>query len=96
MKKKRGPGRPPTGLRPSIGVRLYQEMEERIDQWIAQRDDPDLGRHEAIRRLLDYALTVLLKSKPLPQAEAMPRFLSVIEPAKPKKPRPAGQRRPRK
>jgi hypothetical protein len=73
-------------------------MEERIDQWIAQRDDPDLGRHEAIRRLLDYALTVLLKSKPPSRAEAMPRFLSATEPAKPKKPRPkaAGQRKPRK
>jgi hypothetical protein len=71
-------------------------MEVRIDQWIAQQGDPELGRHEAIRRLLHYALTVLLRSKPPSQAEAMPRFLSVAEPAGPKKPRPAGQRKPRK
>jgi hypothetical protein len=72
-------------------------MEARIDQWIVQQGDPDLGRHEAIRRLLHYALTVLLKSKPPAQTEAAPRFLSVAEPASPKKPRPAtGQRKPKK
>jgi hypothetical protein len=63
-------------------------MEDRINQWVAQQDDPDLGRHEAIRRLLNYALTALLKSKPPAQAEAMPRFLSAVEAVRPKKPRP--------
>jgi hypothetical protein len=58
---KRGPGRPPTGLRPTTGVRLYEEMEARIDRWIAQQDELDLGRHEAIRRLLDFALEAQLK-----------------------------------
>jgi hypothetical protein len=54
-KKKRGPGRPPTGIRPTMGVRLYPETEERLDQWIAEQGEDGLGRHEAVRRLLDYA-----------------------------------------
>jgi hypothetical protein len=66
-KKKRGRGRPPTGIRPTTGVRLYPEMEERIDQWIAKQGEDGLGRHEAIRRLLDYALTALLKTKRRPK-----------------------------
>jgi len=59
--KKKGRGRPRTGIRPTTGVRLYPEMEERIDRWIEQQEDPDLGRHEAIRRLLDEALTAAEK-----------------------------------
>lgn len=55
MQEKRGPGRPSTGIQPSIGLRLYPEMLDRIDQWIARQDEP-LGRHEAIRQLLDEAL----------------------------------------
>jgi hypothetical protein len=36
-------------------------MEERIDRWIEQQAEPDLGRHEAIRRLLDEALNAAEK-----------------------------------
>jgi predicted transcriptional regulator len=38
-------------------------MEERIDQWIARQDKGDLGRHEAIRRLLDIALKAEMPAK---------------------------------
>jgi hypothetical protein len=53
-KKKRG--RPKTGIGPHVGLRLYPEMQERLDAWIAKQGEPDLGRPEAIRRLLDQAL----------------------------------------
>jgi hypothetical protein len=42
-------------------------MEERIDQWIALQGEDGLGRHEAIRRLLNYALNALLKTKGRPK-----------------------------
>jgi len=36
-------------------------MEDRIDLWIAQQGEPHLGWHEAVRRLLDFALKAQLK-----------------------------------
>jgi hypothetical protein len=53
-KKKRG--RPRTGIGRALGLRLYPDLEARLDAWIAKQNEPDLGRHEAIRRLLDQAL----------------------------------------
>jgi hypothetical protein len=53
-KKKRG--RPPTGIGPAVGLRLYPDLEARLDAWIAKQSEPDLGRPEAIRRILDQAL----------------------------------------
>jgi hypothetical protein len=53
-KKKRG--RPATGIGPAVGLRLYPDLEQRLDAWIAKQGEPDLGRPEAIRRLLDKAL----------------------------------------
>jgi hypothetical protein len=53
-KKKRG--RPATGIGPAVGLRLYPELEQRLDAWIAKQGEPDLGRPEAIRRLLDHVL----------------------------------------
>ncbi len=49
-------GRPKTGIGPHVGLRLYPEMQERLDGWIAKQGEPDLGRPEAIRRLLDQVL----------------------------------------
>jgi hypothetical protein len=37
-------------------LRLYPELEARLDAWIAKQNEPDLGRPEAIRRVLDQAL----------------------------------------
>ncbi len=52
---KKSRGRPKTGIGPLIGVRLYPDMQEQLDQWIKkQADDP--SRPEAIRRLLAKAL----------------------------------------
>jgi hypothetical protein len=44
-------------------LRLYPELEQRLDAWIAKQDDPDLGRPEAIRRLLDQALPPAKKKR---------------------------------
>jgi hypothetical protein len=52
--KKRG--RPPTGIGPHVGLRLYPDLEARLDAWIAKQNEPDLGRPEAIRRILDQTL----------------------------------------
>jgi hypothetical protein len=54
-KKKRGRGRPRTGIGKPVGLRLYPELERRVDQWaLKQSDQP--GRPEAIRRLIEIAL----------------------------------------
>jgi hypothetical protein len=53
-KKKKG--RPRTGIGPAVGLRLYPELEQRLDAWITKQGEPDLGRPEAIRRLLDQVL----------------------------------------
>jgi len=60
-KKKRG--RPPTGIGPAVGLRLYPEIQDRLDAWIAKHGEPDLGRPEAIRRVLDQALPPLPAKK---------------------------------
>ena len=53
--KKRGRGRPATGVRPMIGLRLDDETTAKIDQWAAKQE---LSRSEAIRRLIEQALAV--------------------------------------
>jgi hypothetical protein len=59
-RKKRGRGRPKTGIGKPVGLRLYPELERRVDQWaFNQADKP--GRPEAIRRLIEIALVA--KSK---------------------------------
>jgi hypothetical protein len=67
-RKKRG--RPKTGIGPLIGVRLYPDMQARLDAWMATQDDAP-SRPEAIRRLLDMALReVATIAKPAPKARA--------------------------
>ena len=54
---KKGPGRPRTGIGAAIGLRLYPNLEERLDSWIErQKDEP--SKPEAIRRLLEQALAL--------------------------------------
>ncbi|ARR55326.1 hypothetical protein HY78_18705 [Rhizorhabdus wittichii DC-6] len=48
-------GRPKTGINPPIGVRLYDDQLQRLDQWIAQEPD-NPPRPEAIRRLMERGL----------------------------------------
>jgi hypothetical protein len=48
-------GRPTTGIGKAIGLRLYPDLEAKIDAWCAQQPDK-LSRPEAIRRLLVEAL----------------------------------------
>jgi hypothetical protein len=51
-----------------VGVRLQPLPLSQLDTWIARQGDPDLGRPEAIRRILDKALPVeLAATKPPPR-----------------------------
>jgi hypothetical protein len=60
---KKGRGRPKTGIGRNVGLRLYPELQARLDDWIAKQGEPDLGRPEAIRRVLDKALPSLPAKK---------------------------------
>jgi metal-responsive CopG/Arc/MetJ family transcriptional regulator len=53
--KKPQRGRPPTGQNPALLLTLPADLLKRVDRW---RDDQfeDMGRQEAIRRLLERAL----------------------------------------
>ena len=57
-------GRPKTGIGPAVGLRLYPDLEARLDAWIARQNERELGRPEAIRRVLDKALPPLEAAKP--------------------------------
>jgi hypothetical protein len=48
-------GRPPTGIGRPVGLRLYPDLEAKLDAWRAKQPD-NPGRPEAIRRLLEEAL----------------------------------------
>jgi hypothetical protein len=70
-RKKRGRGRPPTGIGKPVGLRLYRDLEQRIDAWATgQADRP--GRPEAIRRLIERAL-VAEPSAPRPRSKGAPK-----------------------
>ena len=55
-RKKRGRGRPRTGIGPPVGLRLHADLEARLDRWIKEQPEPRPTKPEAIRRLLDRAL----------------------------------------
>jgi hypothetical protein len=61
-KKKRGRGRPPTGIGKPVGLRLYPELERRVDNWASKQPDKP-GRPEAIRRLIELALDTKAKGQ---------------------------------
>jgi hypothetical protein len=54
-KKRRGPA--PTGKGTPVQVRVQPDLLALIDQWIEGRPDPKPSRPEAIRRLVEKALT---------------------------------------
>jgi hypothetical protein len=57
-RKKRGRGRPATGIRPIAGIRLSHETRAAVKKWAAsQRDKPTFS--EAVRRLIDVGLKSL-------------------------------------
>jgi hypothetical protein len=62
-KRKRGrpQGSRSTFIGPNVGLRLYPELDAKLDAWIAQQGEPNLSRPEAIRRLLNEALTAAAK-----------------------------------
>jgi hypothetical protein len=55
-KKKRGRGRPKTGIGKAIGLRLYPELDAKLQRWIKAQPVPKPSQPEAIRRLLEQAL----------------------------------------
>jgi hypothetical protein len=50
------PGRPPIGEGTKLGLRIRPELDDAIDRWMAEQNDPRLTKPEAIRRLLWNAL----------------------------------------
>jgi hypothetical protein len=56
VNKKNKRGRPPTGIGPVIGVRLYPEMQAELAAWIERQPEPKPSRPEAIRRLIEKGL----------------------------------------
>ena len=62
VRKKRGRGRPRTGIGKPVGVRLYPDLEKRLDAWASKLPDKP-SRPEAIRRLIDMALAIKVNKK---------------------------------
>jgi hypothetical protein len=54
---KKSRGRPKTGIGRVIGLRLYPHEEAALEGWIARQPEPKPSRPEAIRRLLEKALS---------------------------------------
>jgi hypothetical protein len=50
-------GRPKTGIGKPVGLRLYPDLEAALKRWIKAQPAPRPGMPEAIRRLLEQALT---------------------------------------
>jgi hypothetical protein len=68
IRKKRGRGRPKIGSIP-VMVRLLPDQAARLDKWCGgQTDRP--GRPEAIRRLVEQALTTAASHEPTSKATA--------------------------
>jgi hypothetical protein len=60
---KKSRGRPKTGIGPAIGLRLYPDLEAKLEAWIA-RQPHEPSRPEAIRQLLEQALATAPKKAP--------------------------------
>jgi hypothetical protein len=54
-RKRRGPA--PTGIGTLIGVRLQPDQLGALDVWIARQEDKERSRPEAIRRMIEMALS---------------------------------------
>jgi hypothetical protein len=70
--EKKKMGRPPTGIGPVVGVRLYPDIEEALEAWIAQQPNATLSKPEAIRRILRKALGATPHSLPSDTLDASP------------------------
>jgi hypothetical protein len=58
---KKARGRPATGQGTLLGVRLQPSLLEALDSWISKQKQPNLTRPEAVRQLIDAALTTKRK-----------------------------------
>jgi Ribbon-helix-helix protein, copG family len=52
--KQKKRGRPATGVRPIVGLRLSEEEIARVDHWAKERD---ISRSDAIRALIERGLS---------------------------------------
>jgi len=52
--KQKKRGRPATGVRPIVGLRLSEEEIARVDRWAKERD---ISRSDAIRALIERGLS---------------------------------------
>jgi hypothetical protein len=48
----RSRGRPAIGKGRKLGLRIRPELDDAIDRWMAEQNDPRLTKPEAIRQLL--------------------------------------------
>lgn len=55
--EKRPRGRPRTGIGPVLSVRLYPDLQAKLDAWIERQPEPKPSRSEAIRRLIEKGLS---------------------------------------
>jgi hypothetical protein len=93
-KKKETRGRPrgsrTTFIGKAIGLRLYPELESRLDAWVAEQDNPP-SRPEAIRLLMQLGLDTWAASKAAPapaEPDSAPKRTKPTKSAPPKKARP--------
>src|SRR5215475_6428443 len=68
-RKRRGRGRPPTGAI-SIHLRMVPNEVALVDAWIARREAVKPTRPEAIRRLVELALSYARDTKPPSKGKA--------------------------
>jgi hypothetical protein len=86
-------GRPKTGIGRAIGLRLYPELEKRLDVWIAEQDDPP-SRPEAIRVLMKLGLDAWATAKPSPAPAKPTRARKAVKATKTAPPKKTRVRRP--
>src|SRR5579872_4472038 len=67
--KRRGP--PATGKGEPVVVRMHRPQLQALDAWIAEQPQPFPSRPEAVRRLVEFGLTVGAKQRqtPVPAAD---------------------------
>jgi len=64
-------GRPSDKAGPPMALRLYPDIAEALDAWIAEQPDPKPNRPEAIRELLRIVLGLLPPSAQVHLPETM-------------------------
>jgi hypothetical protein len=56
-------GRPKTGIGSAIGLRLYPELDGRLEAWIEAQPEPRPSRPEAIRQLIEHGIKATTRAE---------------------------------